>query len=145
MFSSNYINKKLTFPQTKITIKINQLLYSYLSTQIYLTNDINSPKTLYYFKIFSLPLNSYENCIFENSILKFNEHEKIINLIDYCCQIISKEYIIFFILISYPKKGTLYNDIKNYIRNNQFMSNFLIFSYLLNTANILEILHKICL
>ena len=142
MFSSNYINKKLTFPQTKITIKINQLLYSYLSIQIYLTNDINSPKTLYYFKIFSLPLNSYENCIFENSILKFNEHEKIINIIDYCCQMISKESIIFFILISYPKKGTLYNDIKNYIRNNQFMSNFLIFSYLLNTANILEILHK---
>ena len=144
MFSSNYINKKITFPQTKITIKINQLLYSYLSTQIYLTNDINSPNKLYYLKMFSLPLNSkisYENCIFETSILKLNEHEKIINFIDYY-QMFSKDYIIFSILISYPKKGTLYNDIKNYIRNNQFMSNFLIFSYLLNTANILEILHK---
>ena len=47
---TDLINKKLTFPQSLITIKINQMIYS-SQTKIYLCSDINNYSNAYCLKI----------------------------------------------------------------------------------------------
>ncbi len=47
---TDLINKKLTFPQTQITIKINQMIYS-AQTKVYLCTDVSNNANSYCLKI----------------------------------------------------------------------------------------------
>lgn len=47
---TDLINKKLTFPQSQITIKINQMIYS-AQTKIYSCSDVNNNSNTYCLKM----------------------------------------------------------------------------------------------
>lgn len=47
---TDLINKKLTFPQSQITIKINQMIYS-AQTKVYLCTDVSNSANSYCLKI----------------------------------------------------------------------------------------------
>ena len=47
---TDLINKKLTFPQTKITIKINQMIYS-AQTKVYICTDVSNNANSYCMKL----------------------------------------------------------------------------------------------
>lgn len=47
---TDLINKKLTFPQSQITIKINQMIYS-AQTKVYLCTDVSNNSNSYCLKI----------------------------------------------------------------------------------------------
>jgi len=47
---TDLINKKLTFPQTQITIKINKMIYS-AQTKVYLCTDVSNNTNCYCMKI----------------------------------------------------------------------------------------------
>ena len=47
---TDLLNKKLTFPESQITIKINQMIYS-SQTKVYLCTDVSNNSNTYCLKI----------------------------------------------------------------------------------------------
>jgi len=78
---TDLINKKLIFPQSQITIKINQMIYS-AQTKVYLCNDVSNSSNSYCLKIMQCRSDDKLNSGIINTeiillvLLKINSHFK---------------------------------------------------------------------
>ena len=114
----DYSNKKINFLHSKKSVRITNRIYQSDNSQLYLCNDLNSSSKQYCLKILSArPEDKAQNASINIEIillLSLAKDPNIVHIIDYYSTS-SQTANIYFVLLEYLDKGTLYDKmVKNH-------------------------------